>query len=360
MERGHCICIYCPAVADSIEHPLPLAYGKFKDAPTLVDRLCTLCNNKRLGVLDEQPARSGPEAFLRRFFGVEGRSAHERVNVFERGSAGGARIDMRSYDETLGIDVSLEVENGSPRQLCQLIIVGASGQRHHLPVRRGFTPEGLRAAVDRLGATSPFSEVRLIASHDELAWIEPLIKSIWPDANFGTATLASTNYSGATIDVRLTDRYFRALAKIRFHYFLSQFPEYTGHETFFASIRQFIAEGVGDIARVNEFVGRRVPALLAEFSSPNVRPAGWRAHVACAEVRPGECRAYVQMFVSEEWPAPIYGIRLAHDSRITRHRAAGHAYIHHVERQEGFDDVAISLAVTGADFDPALEPVILA
>src|ERR1700760_1594507 len=91
-------CIYCGAIADSLEHPLPAALGEFKDAPLLDGRICKPCNNKRLGLLDEQLTRCGPEALLRRFYNVQGRTTHEGINVFERGSAKGHRIDLRAFD----------------------------------------------------------------------------------------------------------------------------------------------------------------------------------------------------------------------------------------------------------------------
>jgi hypothetical protein len=68
MERH---CIYCSESPDSLEHPLPVAFGEFRDAPHLEDRICKQCNN-RLGLLDEQLTRCGPEALFRRFYGIQG------------------------------------------------------------------------------------------------------------------------------------------------------------------------------------------------------------------------------------------------------------------------------------------------
>jgi hypothetical protein len=71
-------CFYCGEPADSLEHPLPAAFGKFEGAPYLRDRICVKCNNS-LGVLDEQLTRCGPEALLRRVYGVQGRATHDKV-----------------------------------------------------------------------------------------------------------------------------------------------------------------------------------------------------------------------------------------------------------------------------------------
>ena len=82
-------CLYCSSPANSLEHVLPAAFGEFVGAPNLDNRVCEDCNNKRLGVLDEQLARCGPEGFFRRWYGIEGRAHHDKVNPFYRGSAGG-------------------------------------------------------------------------------------------------------------------------------------------------------------------------------------------------------------------------------------------------------------------------------
>ncbi len=104
-------CLYCSAPGDSLEHALPAALGEFRDAPNLANRVCTPCNNTRLGVLDEQLTRCGPEAFLRKFYDIRGRTAtHDKVNIFERRSAGGQRVDMRSVDKALGVEVGLVLE----------------------------------------------------------------------------------------------------------------------------------------------------------------------------------------------------------------------------------------------------------
>src|ERR1700685_2262967 len=114
------LCLYSDLPADSLEHTLPAAFGEFENAPELLNRVCMKCNNTTLGKLDEQLARCGPEGFLRKFFGVQGRRSHDKVNPFERGSAGGQRLDVRAWDDKRGVEVALEFENGSPRNMREL------------------------------------------------------------------------------------------------------------------------------------------------------------------------------------------------------------------------------------------------
>jgi hypothetical protein len=167
------ICLYCSNDAHSVEHPLPAAFGEFQDAPLLVDRVCTPCNNKRLGLLDEQLSRCGPEAVLRRFFGVQGRATHDKVNPHYRGSAGGRRLEMKAHDSEIGLEVELEcLPGGEVRRSRQLVVVESSGKIHHLAIPSDLRdPQALRTLYLRLGVTQPV-DVRLVYDPEGDAWLE--------------------------------------------------------------------------------------------------------------------------------------------------------------------------------------------
>jgi hypothetical protein len=351
-------CIYCPEPADSLEHPLPAALGEFEGAPYLKGRICRGCNNNRLGILDEQFARCGPEGFLRKFYGVQGRSSHDEVNSFYRGSAGGHRLEMKTKDPKLGIEILVECENGTFRQLRQLVFVEKSGKTQQLPIREGATPEQLRADVQGLCLVQPY-DVHVLYDPENETWVQCLMKETWPQCAFGEGNLASTSSKGAVINVKLTDRYFRAMAKIGFHYFLTQLPQYSGHEPMFSEIRTFILEGGGGVGHANDFIGRRQIPLLGEMQT-GARPAGWRAHLLCAEIKPGECLAHLQMFISEDWPAPAYTVRLARQAALSDTYAVGHAYVYYADGPKGkYSGEANCLTTLRTNFPaPPLAPVI--
>jgi hypothetical protein len=201
--------------------------------------------------------------------------------------------------------------------------------------------------------------VHILYDPENEVWVQHLIKEAWPRAAFGEDNLASTTSKGAVINVTLTDRYFRAMAKIGFHYFLTQFPQYSGHEPMFSDIRAFILEDGGGVDRANEFIGRREHPLLGEMLT-GARPAGWRAHVLCAEIRPSECFAHMQMFISEDWPAPAYTVRLTREPALFDSRAAGHAYVYYTDGPKGkYSGEASCLTTLRADLPaPPLAPVI--
>ena len=342
-------CIYCPEEADSLEHPLPAAFGEFEAAPLLENRICKTCNNKRLGVLDEQLTRCGPEAVLRKFFGVQGRATHDNVNLHHRGSAGGRRLEMKAFDKSLGAEVELELKGGREvRQLCQIVFVEASGKTHHLPIPHDLRdPVKLLAAYRKLGVTDPANaKVILICDPEEGVWLKPLINAAWPKVTFGEGTPGATNYEqGAVIEIRVTLRYFQAIAKIGFHYFLTQFPEFNGSEPCFSDIRSFIIAETSPVGLAKKFVGKRRNPLLGNMSD-GARPDGWVGHVVSAERASDACMAHVQLFICEEYPAPAYTVRLATTDNNAVVRGSGHAYIYFEERPKGrFSGRAYSLTL---------------
>lgn len=128
-------CLYCSSDGDTREHVIPAAFGEFRDAPELQVPVCSVCNNQRLGLLDEQVARCGPEGFMREFYGVKGRAHHVAVNLFARGSAGGSRLEFSTFDREVGVEVNLEIRDGVVTQMCELILVEtATGKAHHFPL----------------------------------------------------------------------------------------------------------------------------------------------------------------------------------------------------------------------------------
>lgn len=350
------VCIYCGGEARSVEHPLIVALGEFQDAPLLTNRICVTCNGgKRLGLLDEQYARCGPESFLRRHYGIAGRPTHAEVNPFYRGSAGGQRLEMLVFDDAAGFPVLMDCENGTYGQARQLIFFAEDGAIHHLPIRADATANHLRNAYERLKMTK-LVDVRVVCHDEEWTWIAPVIRDIWPDAMIGDRRALAQSYDGATVTVTVTDRYFRAIAKMGFHYFLTQFPEYCGAEPIFDGIRRYISEA-GSVLEANGVVWKRNTPLLSMLAVPDARPDGWRGHVLAAEAKDGVLFAYVQTFLSPDWPAPIYSIVLGRAEHLPKSR--GHLYVYSSEGQNGkYAGAAYDLRGAQTSIAPSYSPVI--
>jgi hypothetical protein len=329
-------CLYCDSDGDTREHVVPAAFGEFRDAPELAVPVCSVCNNQRLGLLDEQVARCGPEGFMREFYGVKGRSHRVAVNPFARGSAGGSRLEFSTFDREVGVEVNLEIRDGVVTQMCELILVETLTQKaHHFPLTEATTVDQLRAAIKQRDIPKPY-EARLSCHPHERAWVEKLLQEHSPEITFSEPKLMSHVIETPEVKFQLGERYFRGIAKIGLHYFLTQFPMYSGHEQIFSRIRSFICQETKEpVRRVNEFVHARHHPLLLPMLQHGARPAGWRGHILSAETRPGMFLAHIQMFLTEENPSQIYTIILAQDSAISDHAAHAHLYRYFADGKQG-------------------------
>jgi hypothetical protein len=332
-------CLYCSEEPRSEEHPLPAAFGEFINAPTLKDSVCGQCNSKRLGLLDEQYARCGPEALLRKKFDIEGREHHEKVNVFYRGSAGGRRIELLAWDDALQCEVNVELLGGNQgRQMCELILAEKSAQTppHHIALKPGMTAEELLKIVVGLKMKGEL-ESRLSYDPATEQWAPELIKMAWPASSMSESVLGAASFHGGIAKFQITDRFYRAIAKIGFHYFLTQFPKYTGHESIFSDIRSFIIEDTKELVpdRVNQFIGVRHYPLAMPMSDPRVRPNGWVGHLICAEVREGMCLAHYEPFISSEGRLRARTIYLGRDDTAGEYAIRAHLHRYFEQGKRG-------------------------
>jgi hypothetical protein len=324
-------CLYCQEIPGSEEHPLSAALGEFSAGPTLINRICKQCNERRIGLLDEQFVRCGPVAVLRKRFGIEGRDHHQKVNSFYRGSAGAQPIKYLSWDESLQCNLLIEPTGGDQvDHLVQLILRGQSGPCHYIPLTSKMTIETLRQKIAALNLTFPLPEVRLIHDPATEQWAVDLFKQLWPDVTLPDTTIGATSFAGGKVQFEVTDRYFRAIAKIGFHYFLTQFPNYSGHESIFSGIRDFIIDDTRGLvpARINQFVGvHRSP--LAPASS------GWVGHILCAEIREGVCLAHFEPFVTPGGRMQAFMVRLATDTGSNEFVVRSHLYLYYAKGKIG-------------------------
>lgn len=316
-------CLYCDRKAASEEHPLPFALGEFVNAPLLKERICAECNTNRIGKLDEQFTRCGPEAVYRTQLGITGRKHHNPVSVFYRRSAGGGRIEAKSWDSNFGCFVNLEFLGGNEaRQLTEMILLDETGKDYHVPLTSQMTPEYLRQQVAALGLKS-LAEARFTCDNPEEGWVHALIKSTWPAAEFSDTVAGARSFEGGLFRFELTDRYFRAVAKIGFHYFLTQFQMFSGQEDAFTDIRMFIINDTNapPTPNVNRFVKLRSRSVLF----PPYRKGLGIGHVLVAEIRDGLCLAHFEPFTHENGGLEARTIVLG---RVGDECSAKHAHLH--------------------------------
>lgn len=235
-----------------------------------------------------------------------------------------------------------------------------SGKAHQLPILDDLRePAKLRAAYDKLSVAAN-STMHLVFDPDERAWLQTLVEAVWPMVTFGLTAPGARNYpKGAVVEMGVTDRYHRAIAKLGFHYFLTQFPAFHGSEPCFSEIRNFISEDGSPVTLANSFIGEREHSLLGEMLGGE-RPDGWVAHVLAADIAPEGCLAHVQLFVCEDYRPRVYTVRLADRTDDGPIDARGHAYVYFEKGPEGkFSGAARVLTWTRVPTEPPpLKPVV--
>lgn len=341
------------------EHYLPRCLGKFRGYELLNDRICKECNNS-FSPLDEQFCRSGPEAIVRDMLGVEGRNGHKKVSPFQRGSAGAERLIFKGRvaagDSAEEFDLDVDRKSRSVRRLRQIIF--STGERS-IAVRitddmrepeqllMKMRERGVQMAAPSDSDTEITTAVIIGAAEDELEWMQHLLSGV-KDNMLGEPELSINGpeqEAKVTINASPTEKYFRGLAKIGFHYFLKHMSGFQGSEDAFAGIRDFIMNGKAE--DVDRFVSGRTNHIITDIL-PSESPTGYR-HLLIARSNYEQLLCKMQFFIHPKYSSPIYRLdRYAlpvytvnlgrNPSRIDYPQARRHFFTYSdAYREEGYD-----------------------
>jgi hypothetical protein len=163
------------------------------------------------------------------------------------------------------------------------------------------TTDQIREEMKKIGLTSGEKlSARVFAPDDEKEWVEKLVRGLGSKFVW-LASQPSAIISNPVIKFQVTDFYFRAIAKIGFHYFLSVFNTFYGNESYFSDIRKFIKEG----GLVKNFVTQTKESILPQ----NYRPDYW-GHVLLAESYEGKFRTRLQFFLGPQYGPATYVVIL--------------------------------------------------
>jgi len=304
-------CIYCDSIGPfSKEHALPRSLGEFSGFPLLIKRVCTKCNED-IGRLEEQFGRSGPGAFFREYLNIDGRDTHNKVNPFQRGSAGAKPIDFTALLPGEDIKVLWEFNPGEKtvREVRQIVFIDDKGKSYPLRIHKWMNnTDQLRTEMKKIGLDLKGKlSARVFAPYDEMEWVENLVRGLGTEFMW-LPPQPSAKINNPVAKVHVTDFYFRAIAKIGFHYLLSVVNIFQGNEHCFAAIRRFIIKG----GTVENFVTQTRRPILT-FPHPNIRPRGW-GHVLLVENVRGQVQARLQFFLGPQYNPPTYLVRLSKDA----------------------------------------------
>jgi hypothetical protein len=322
-------CIYCGAEKEmSEEHYLPECLGRFENFESLDDRVCRDCNNRCGRELEDQLCRAGELGFARYALGIRGKKNKEDVNPFKRGSSGSSALEMKGRISEKDPEIRLQLVRGTNEiyevgvdYLPQIILIMESGKVHHIVIPDNMTdPTQLDVRIKELNLDEKIKEVRLIGSEFEYERIDKLASVLPIQKDVVWEKLPTTGTVQTTTEYVVTDRYFRAIAKIGFHYLL-KYLHFRGDEEMFAGIRKFIMEG-GDISK---FVVWSKKQIIEQVKS-GYMPSTY-CHIIIARSNERRVWCLLQFFLGPKSVPYVFTVEVAKNNSPIHHSVySGHQY----------------------------------
>lgn len=235
--------------------------------------------------------------------------------------------------------VSASTEN--PRNVApvdQVVILDEAGGQNRIRLFPNMTAESLRTRIAALG-DNLIDQWFLHADEATYSAYLELLREIRP----GVTVTERDGYEAGIhavkgrVEFTFHEDYWRAIAKIGFHYYLLNAPRgFRGDEPEFAPIRRFIKEG-GD--RKPFFAVPAARFLLPFGEVPGghaILPQSW-AHVLAADDSYGDAVAMVSLFMGPERLAPTYHINLGRleSPLLLPGNCCAHAYLYYAEPSKG-------------------------
>lgn len=302
-------CIYCgcqfdPSVGDG-DHVFPAALGEFANLRRFRGA-CPGCNND-IGKSEAQLLRCGPEAYMARIASPPQRRGRE--DKAWQGAMGAPPPGM--FTERHGARLIVRPMKGDPlnQEMVDCIdVIDQQGNHHPIPIFVGMSPETIREKIKALRIDGKVS-VHFSVSADNGAWFDKVADELWPGAERTEFPMTEVGcYPGwGLVSFTVNDHYFRALAKMAFHYYLCyNGPGVRGDEPEFANLRRFILEG----GEPEQFLTtpRESPVYYGVpfgdvVGGGVVSSAHW-CHLLAADDTQGTIVVYLQLFIGPGYANP--------------------------------------------------------
>lgn len=338
-------CIYCGSsdVPFCKAHVLPDSLGSFQNQPTLRGKVCAKCDSA-IGQYEDQFVHSGIAAFMRPRIGLKGRSPFRRKHV------GQGPIELKTKDPITGYEILIEpTDDGQPsnqlqqcKALPQVIVDDQKGNQRIIKLfDKEITPQSLRQAIKNTGLTGQLKVMPLGLTKVQEDHIFALLKIEHTEIS-GEDAVGSILPIRATAAVTCDKRYFQAIAKIAFHYYLvSEECYFNGFEPTLEPIRRFIRYGEG---QMESFVRQRRGYLTADTAN------GWRpkyyGHIFVANVSNKSINIRLKFFIGPDCDPSFYDVVLSSNPFTIHIRpfSFGHNYAYFKPHErKGYDGVMQNL-----------------
>ncbi|MEN6450376.1 MAG: hypothetical protein ABFC96_07795 [Thermoguttaceae bacterium] len=335
-------CIYCQGSFDPFtgqgDHVIPAALGEFLDDAAFRG-ICPRCNSKA-GACEQQLLDSAPEALFRAIVQPKSKRRRKREGVQMRGAMGveapvfSFQWDGWSFLGSLRDELGIEPVD-------QVVVRDSQGTDHNIRLFPNMRKEQLQKRLRELAVGEP-KEIRCFCGNEsEPKDYADLFKAVWPRHALWTDTEPSAakpevHRVPVSGEFRTNDAYFRALAKIAFHFYLAHSQRGNrGDEPTFARVRDFIMNG----GNKDEFFRDPGGLFFDPFRPPSraigaIVPAKW-CHLLAVNESGGLAVAYLRLFMGpRHLPKPVYVILGQIKSRVLVPRPAW-AYAYTYEHVEG-------------------------
>jgi hypothetical protein len=203
-----------------------------------------------------------------------------------------------------------------------------------LPFRLGkWTPERIRKIAKSQGVTGE-QIVAIANSDEEFAEMKALTDALAPDGKEReVAPLVAGAGMVGQMTAPISEMYLRAVAKVGFHYLLKYFPAFTGFETEFGEVKQYIYEGKA----ARKIVQPRDEPFLRDLQQKGARLNKW-CHLLSAESNETGIEARMQFFAGPEVNPIVWSVVFT--ERPAKHlQNTGHVFVYFDEAKDGYDGV---------------------
>jgi hypothetical protein len=221
----------------------------------------------------------------------------------------------------------------------QLVFRDAEGHDHQFELYPNMSAASLKRKIDS-AIVPPPQRVWMHVDEQFRHHAYALMKEMYPKSECHDLppSPGGLQQADAFIGFRRNAHYYRAVAKIAFHYYLTRNRRgLKGHEPCFAAIRKYILEG-GDRSQFFRSPQRKfaVPWGTLEDGKANVSPDRQWGHILAADETAKEVFVYVQLFVGPGCIPDAYYVMLGtiDSDIIAPGYIFGHAYVYYEVQPE--------------------------
>ena len=332
------VCIYCGASTldrKQGDHVVPARLGKFKnDAMLRFYGLCRRCDSM-LGRYDQELISKGPEPFILNML----------EPTIERSHRATSRGKVVSFEEN-GVRKKAVIHSGKEFEATspeQLIYTDSQGNNHPVQLNPNMTSAGLEKSITRLkkslsDGVQLTDKVHMSVDGPNRDHYLTIMRERRPEMKVGEFSVTppgTTNDVEMRHEMLLTADYFRALAKIAFHYYLINSPRgLTGGEKEFRPIREYLKGG----GRKEDFFMSKNPFLLPfnDDTKLGLTTKNWN-HVLLGAEQMDRAIVSLTLFIGPNQVPKTYPIKIAYlNFKVSYFKQSfGHVYEYYEDPSVG-------------------------